>query len=285
MRIMVSFEEVEGPEAVKPNICCVIADSLRWDVFISSNPINILKLGKARKAYSIGNSTGPTMHGYLMNYPPIGIGEGLFIEGKSHLQGEQTIFYPFRRWMPKYFKSQGYFTIWMSANPIPIRMDQELDGIYQKYFNHWGADEYQEMDVATPQIIKDLDLIVKLNKEQPIFAVILLLDTHSPYHDGEGKVHLIIPSKPEEGYERQVRAATFIDDIFPNFINIFSRTERPTEFIFTSDHGENFGGSGWGHNSFMPTLQFGEKLFAIPFMRGRIDDWARFKVLIKEDEK
>ena len=76
--------EVEGDEeveAIKPNVCCVIADSLRWDVFVTANPTNILKLGRARKVYSIANSTLPSLHGTLMNYPPIGIGKGLFVEG------------------------------------------------------------------------------------------------------------------------------------------------------------------------------------------------------------
>lgn len=285
------IEEVEGSEAIKPNVCCVISDSLRWDVFVDANPVNILKLGAARKAYSIGNSTGTAMHGYLMNYPPIGIGRGLFVSGVEEVQiieGDAIIkkykrWKEVRKWMPRYFRENGYFTIWISANPVPIRMNEELEGAYQRHFNHWGAEQYQEMDVATPTIIKDLDLVVKLNKDQPIFAVILLLDTHSPYHDGEGKTHLIDPSRPDINYEHQLQAAKFVNNVFPNFIDIFSKTERPTEFIFMSDHGENFGGPGWGHGSFRSALQFGEKLFAIPFVRGRIDDWS--KVIVEKDEK
>lgn len=285
------IEEIEGDEAIKPNVCCVISDSLRWDIFVDANPVNILKLGKARKAYSIGSSTGPAMHGYLMNYPPIGIGRGLFVSGVEEVQiieGDAIIkkykrWKEIRKWMPRYFREHGYFTIWMSANPVPIRINEQLEGAYQRHFNHWGAEQYQEMDVATPTIIKDLDLIVKLNKDQPIFAVILLLDTHSPYHDGEGKIHLIDPSRPDINYEHQLQAAKFVDNIFPNFINIFSKTERPTEFIFMSDHGENFGGPGWGHGSFRSALQFGEKLFAIPFVRGRIDDWS--EIIVEMDEK
>ena len=286
-------DEVEGDEAVKPNVCCVIADSLRWDVFVTANPTNILRLGRVRKAYSIANSTLPALHGYFMNYPPIGIGKALFVEGEIReiniTEGDAIIskyrrWTELRKWMPRYFREHGYFTIWMSGNPVLIRVNEQLEGAYSKHFSHWGAEEYQKMDVATPQIIRDLNLQVKMNKSQPIFAVILLLDTHSPYHDGE-RVHLIDPSQPEINYENQLKAMKFTDNIFPNFVNIFSQTERPTEFIFMSDHGDNFGGPGWGHNSFRRELQFGEKLFAIPFVRGRIDDWSKFTVHVEEPGK
>ena len=287
--------EVEGSKdvkATKPNVCCVIADSLRWDVFVSANPVNILKLGRARKAHSIANSTLPALTGFFMNYPPIGIGRGLFVEKSEQVdivEGDAVVksykrWVEHRKWMPRYFREHGYYTIWMSGNPVLTRIDEQLDGAYRSHFNHWGADEYREMDVATPQIIKDLSLQVKLNKDQPIFAVILLLDTHSPYHDGNGGTHLITPSQPDMNYEHQVQAMKYIDNIFPNFINIFSTTGRPTEFIFMSDHGENFEGPGWGHGSFRSALLFGEKLFAIPFVRGRIDDWSKVGVVVEKDE-
>ncbi len=193
--------------------------------------------------------------------------------------------------MPKYFREHGYFTMWMTPNPVLTRVDNELGGAYRRHFNYWGIDEYYEMPAgsATPQMIRDLALHVKMNREQPIFAVLLLLDTHSPYHDGNGNVHLMNSSDPKANYEHQVDAMKYLDNIFPNFVNIFSKTGRPTEFIFTSDHGENFGGDpgtperrGWGHSSFRADLKFGEELFAIPFMRGRIDDWSKSKVHLVE---
>ena len=229
-----------------------------------------------------------------MNYPPIGIGKGLFVVKTEQVEireGDAVVksykrWVELRKWMPRYFREHGYYTIWMSGNPVLTRIDEQLEGAYQKHFNHWGADEYVEMDVATPQIIRDLSLQVKLNKDQPIFAVILLLDTHSPYHGGDDKTHLIIPSQPDINYEHQLRAMKYIDNIFPNFIKIFSETRRPTEFIFMSDHGENFEGPGWGHGSFRSALQFGEKLFAIPFVRGRIEDWSKvgIGILAEKDE-
>jgi len=283
-------------EVGKVNVCCVISDSLRWDTFVDAEPLNILKLGKARKAYSVGCSTSTSMHGYLLNRPPIGVGNGFFVHGKPRRTRYESgvVLEPssIRKWMPRYFREHGYFTAFMSPNPVLIRVDDELNGAYRKSFNHWAVDEYYEMPVgsATPQIIRDLDLHVKMNRGQPIFVVILLLDTHSPYHDGSGGVHLMNSSKPLLNHEHQVEAMKYIDNVFPNFVNIFSKTERPTEFIFTSDHGENFGGDpgtveerGWGHSSFRAELQFGEELFAIPFMRGRVDDWSKFKVHLVDD--
>lgn len=293
----------------KPNLCCVLADALRWDVFAEANPTNILRLGRARKAYSCGNSTLPSVTAMLMNYPPIGVGRGYFVHSpkKENLKKgdaivkKYTVFREIRRWMPRYFQEHGYVTIWESANAVPIRINADLDGAYGKYFTYWqehlwkgeadehgnlkyretGEGTYHNRQVSTPQIIKDLDLLVDMHKDEPIFAVILLLDTHSPYHTGDGKTWLVDPSQPELNRQRQLKAIEYIDKAFPNFINIFSKTGRPTEFIFSADHGEIFGGPGWGHSSFRSRLPFTEELYAIPFLRGRIDDWS--KIVVKSD--
>jgi len=301
-------EEVKNS---KPNLCCVLADALRWDVFAEANPLNILRLGRAKKAFSCGNSTLPSVTAMLMNYPPIGIGRGYFVHSpkkESLKKGDAvvkkyTVFREIRRWMPRYFQEQGYVTIWESANAVPIRINADLDGAYSKYFTYWQehlwkgeADEhgnlkyreteegvYNNRQVSTPQIIKDLDLLVDMHKDEPIFAVILLLDTHSPYHTGDGKTWLVDPSQPELNRQRQLKAIKYIDNVFPNFINIFGKTGRPTEFIFSADHGEIFGGPGWGHSSFRSKLPFTQELYAIPFLRGRIDDWS--KITVKSDRE
>lgn len=264
------------------NICCIIEDSLRWDVFVSANPTNILKLGTAHKCYSVACSTLPSMTAYMMNYPPIGLGRGLFHQGywSQRKEGDMIlarVHHPIRKWMPRYYKEKGYKTVFLSGNAVPWRLDEQTKGMFTRYFDYKPMD-YLEMDIATPQIIRDLDKYVEENKDHPIFAVLLLLDTHSPYHDGRGNVHLIDPSQPDINYEHQELAMKYANNVFPNFINTFSKTERPTEFIFTSDHGENFAGNGWGHSSFRKHLLWGEKLFAIPFVRGCITDWSKFKV-------
>ena len=83
------MKEEEIDEGI--NVCCVIADSLRWDVFVDAEPNNILTLGKARKGYSVGNSTMTSIHGYLMNHPPIGIGRGFFVHGKPQEVHYKTV--------------------------------------------------------------------------------------------------------------------------------------------------------------------------------------------------
>jgi hypothetical protein len=262
-----------------PNICCVIEDSLRWDVFVSSKPSNILALGQARKCYSIACSTLPSMTAYMMNYPPIGIGLGLFHQGYWRPTGSKQgqAHSPIRQWMPRYYKELGYKTAFMSGNAVPWRLDQQTKGMFTKYFDKKPM-QYLTMDIATPYIIRDLDLYVEEHKDKPIFAVVLLLDTHSPYHDGKGEQHLIDPRQPDINYHNQELAMKYANNAFPNFIHMFSKTERPTHFIFTSDHGENFGGAGWGHNSFRQKLTWGEALFAIPFVRGYIKDWSKVNV-------
>jgi len=278
---MISEEQPVNPlDEETPNICCIISDSLRWDVFASADPQNILKFGTAHKCYSVACSTLPSMAAYMMNYPPIGIGKGLFHQGYWHPKGEGEIYKahsPIRKWMPRHYKELGYKTAFLSGNAVPWRLDEQTKGMFTKYFDYKPMD-YLAMDVATPAIIRDLDKYVVKNKEDPIFAVMLLLDTHSPYHDGDGKCHLINPSQPDINYEHQELAMKYVNNVFPNFLHIFSKTQRPTKFIFTSDHGENFAGAGWGHNSFRPALTWGEKLFAIPFVSGYITDWSKVNV-------
>jgi len=279
---------VEPLDDEMPNICCVIADSLRWDVFVSSKPNNILTLGKAQKGYSVACSTLPSMTAYMMNYPPIGIGQGLFHQGhwrpndqvSSGIKNQKGSYHAAtRKWMPRHYQELGYKTAFLTGNAVPWRLDQQTKGMFTKYFDKKPM-QYLAMDIATPYIIRDLDRYVEEHKDTPIFAVCLLLDTHSPYHDGDGGVHLINPRQPEINYHNQELAMKYINNVFPNFIRIFKKTNRPTHFIFTSDHGENFDGPGWGHSSFRPKLTMGEKLFAIPFVRKYITDWDEIKVSV-----
>lgn len=258
----------------RENVVAILADSLRWDVFADAKPQNLLALGTARKAYSFACCTLPSLIGYLMNYPPIGIGEGFFAgTDKEESAGGA--------WMPRYYQKRGYTTIFMSGNGVPVRFDDENEGALSKYFDHWETLQYlaENREIATPYIIKDLNKLVK-SQNVPYFVFILLIDTHSPYHDGEN-VELIDPRFPEYNYELQLKALKYIDAVFPNFIQIFKKTNRPTQFIFTSDHGENFGGSGWGHSPFRSEVTIGPNLFAIPFIRGWIRDWNQVKVEVE----
>lgn len=273
-------------EDIKHNIACIIADSLRWETFAAAEPKNIIQLGTVRRVFSIASCTLPSIMSYLMNYPPIGIGRGFFHQGKWEWveikEGDAIVakykrHKPVRRWMPLYYQKRGYKTIWMSANAIPNLLDGELDGAIQKNFDYWETTKYFK-DVSTPDVIRDLGEIVANEKDNPLFAVILLMDTHSPYHDGKGKVHEIDSNQPDLNRHWQIHAMKYVDEVFPNFISMFRETGRPTEFIFTSDHGENMGGPGYGHTCFRPELKWGPELYAIPFLRARIDNWEAIKV-------
>lgn len=283
----------------KHNICAIIADSLRWDVFVEAKPVNIPRLGPVKKARSFACCTLPSIMGFLMNYPPIGVGRGFFHEGGFEEEGVEDDAMPFRRdvrravrrWMPRYFGDAGYVTIWLSGNAVPLRLNSELDGAFQKYFDYFEGLDYMgekkgdvwvSRDIATPDIIRDLDAIIEKEREKPIFAVILLLDTHTPYHNGKGVVHPIDSSQPDINRHWQIQAMKYTDRIFANFVHIFSKTGRPTEFIFTSDHGEMFGGQSFGHDPFASYFKFSPDVFAIPFVRGKIEDWSQVKIITEE---
>lgn len=243
---------------------CICLDSCTYKVYMDAETPNMDSLGLAYRAYSFACTTGPSIMGYLMNEPPIGIGGGMFevVPGKE-----------LREWMPRHYSEKGYATAWLSGNPVLMRMDSQLDGALQRYFKYWKVTEYLKQ-VATPDIIKDLADIVKKERENPLFVFILLLDTHTPYHDGS-KVHTFTPFKPRLNYENQKRSVEYVDSVFPLFLKPFKEAGRPLEIIITSDHGENYGGWGWGHNAFRSHLRFGPQLFEIPFIRAKIEDWSK----------
>ena len=210
------------------DVCCVIADGLCWDVFMAAEPVNILKIGYPQKVQSVPMAM-------LMDRLCGGTGEW------NHKE--------IRQFMPEYFKERGHFTVFLGANGIPER--------FSKYFDVWKTEypplEEEELWTATPAIIRDLDSIVKLHKDRPIFAIIRLLDVHDLYYDDERHK----PTQPALEKDRQILAMKFIDNIFPNFISIFKRTERSTDFIFTSDCDK----------------------VDVPLVKGRISDWNRHHVV------
>lgn len=252
------------------NILFLCLDSVTYRAYMNAETPNMDAFGLARRVHSFACTTGPSLMGYFMNKPPIGIGHGLF---EAKRGGE------LRKFMPRYYMERGYVTAWLSGNPVIIRIDEQLEGSIQRWFNYWKATEYLK-DVATPDIVRDLNEIVQREKGKPLFVMVLLLDTHTPYHDGEG-LYPLNPYKLEYNYRNQRRAVEYVDSVFPLILKPFKEAGRPLRVIITSDHGECYGGWGWGHNAFRPCLRFDPQLFEIPFIMFRVDDWS--KVIFERD--
>ena len=61
------------------------------------------------------------------------------------------------------------------------------------------------------------------------------------------------------------------ETVFLEIVKILKATGRDSHVIVTSDHGENHGGVGVGHNPFSKKLRMGEALFAIPYIEGEVE--------------
>jgi hypothetical protein len=243
---------------------------------VKAKPQNIPRLlkAKAKKAHSPGCCTLPTLISYLSNYPPIGIGMGLFDKGIwVQLEGDllnRAKHSPTRAWMPKWYRDKGYHTSLFSGNGVIAEAEADL-GI-SKHFDHWGVMKYLKENIlrATPYILQDFDRITR-TVDRPLFSVLWLFDTHYPFSNG--RIVFNYPFK--DGYNTRlamIEALKYTDErVFPEIVDILRATGRQSKVILTSDHGENHGGVGAGHNPFSRKLRMSNDLFEIPFVQGIVE--------------
>ena len=268
------------PREDQPNIVLVILDSLNWNAWtkyrtqLKTTNIETLLGSKAIKVHSPGCCTLPSLISYLSNYPPIGVGYGLFDKGIwVEVPGLENrgVHSPTRAWMPKWYKDKGYHTSIFSGNAVLAEADQEL--CISPFFDHWGVMKYLKKDMlkATPLILKDFEALCLEEGGRPLFSVLWLFDTHYPFMDGR----VILNPHFKDGYatmEAMVKALKYTDEtVFPHIVESLSKTGRASKVICTSDHGENHGGPGAGHNPFSAKLEMSNDLFSIPFIEGEIE--------------
>jgi len=246
---------------MKKNVLFLVLDSLRYDTFIKANTPNLDSIGEVRRVHSFGCFTIPSLIGYFMGFPPIGSGiETLFPESPKY------------KWVPRHFKEAGYQTIWFSRNALPLKLDLVMGGAFTRHFDFFKTLEYTHGATTTVQIFEDVKNIVNAKGQQhPIFASVLLMDTHRPYSWGTGSQD-IVPTNPELNFNNQVKSAEYADSLFPKIRAVFRNTPRRTRVIITSDHGELFGPKYWSHDpsSLKCPINFDEKLFEIPLIIGEI---------------
>jgi hypothetical protein len=240
------------------NVLFLVLDSLRYDVFVKAETPNFDAIGKTRRVHSFACFTIPSIIGFFMGWPPIGA-------------GTKTLFpeVPKYEWVPRHFKKQGYYTAWLSRNALLLKLDAAIGGQFTRGFDLRKVLEYGDARVTTKQIIADVCSITKTQMTHPIFASLLLLDTHRPYAWGSA-VQDIVPSNPVLNFANQVKATEYVDSLFPQIKQAFIDTGRKTRVIITSDHGELFGPDYWSHDpsSQKCPIQFDEKLFEIPLIIG-----------------
>ena len=251
----------------------IILDALNWNAWMKTSPKNIPKLlgSKAVKAHSSACHTLPALISYLNNYPPIGIGLGLFDKGRwFKVDNKRQSHINTRAWMPDYYQKKGYHTSLFTGNAVMAEADREI--CLSRNFDHWGVMEYLKEDVhkATPRIIEDFTALC-LEVKQPIFSVLWLFDTHYPFSNSEE----VFGPHFNDGYATMmscIKALKYTDEeVFPAIVDALRSTGRTSKVILTSDHGENHGGDGAGHNPFSSKLRMSDDLFSIPYIEGVIE--------------
>jgi hypothetical protein len=260
------------------NILFICLDSVRYDTFETSDAKNMKAVGPLKKVHAVACTTLPSMIAYLNGLPPIGSGRNDLFNRDYEATG----------WAPRSFAGSGWATAWLSSNPEILLFDSNFSGIFQRYFKYFKSIEYLKKFIrdgrlthivgdpgpwdtsVTPEIVADVEEIMKMEEGRSVFMTILTMDTHEPYNSAGGSFDLD-PSDPEKNFRHQVKAIEFFDDFFPEIVNQF-RARGKTDVIITADHGELFGPVYRGHNPAKPYLRFDRKLFEIPFIVGELGE-------------
>jgi membrane-anchored protein YejM (alkaline phosphatase superfamily) len=246
----------------KTDLFFICLDSCRYDVFSNANTPNISKIGKLEKAYSFACFTPSSIVGYLMNFPPIGLNKGRI--------------YPYKKWswLPKELHKDGYRCAIFTPNVIIPLLDINLNGGFLKDFDEKQFLRY-EGDTSIDPIISDA--INFFNAHDKTFIFMLLMETHTPMFNGK-KAKVPYPiQRPSSIYDFQRAAVEFIDERLEKLLTVIEDSGRKADVIVTSDHGELHGPVRWGHNPGDLTFYnrsrifYSEKLFEIPFIRGKIN--------------
>ena len=223
---------------------------------------NMKGVGDVLDVHSFACWTIPSIMGYLLGWPPIGIGKN---ESTPEEARRFNLFPDHRRfeWAPRWYAEKGYATAFLSGNACMQNLDIQLDGAIGRWFNYFTLFE----EVA--EVVPLLDKIIDENPEKPLFICILLVETHRPYNYGTGEQEIDL-TNPLKNLDNQRKAIEYVDLYFKKFVDALRKTGRTTTVIVTSDHGDLVGPVYWSHDPSTSFLRFDEKLFQIPFIRGEV---------------
>lgn len=239
------------------NILVLCLDSARYDTYVAAKTPNMDKVGEPRLVHSFACWTCPSIIGYLLGTPPIGVGGGVFIPSSARWE-----------WAPDYLTKRAYSTIWLSTNGLMAKMNMVTKGFFERHWRHF-VNPIEEQ--RTPFLIAELEKIATKDPQQPHFVFMLLMETHHPYQWEDGERELI-PAEPQKNFDGQVKSIEYVDSLFPRIIKPLTGMGRPTQVIITSDHGELFGPNFVSHDPAskgMP-VKFDPKLFEIPLVEGLV---------------
>ena len=221
-------------------------DSLRWDSYQKAYAPNMKSHAHCRRAYSRAGFTAPSLFSTFMNCP--------WYESNKE---KPVPWLPTWVWLPRRLKRNGYYTAFISANPMMK--------LYQWKFKEF--DEYIYFDGCRYHAHEIVERVKRIYKEvtQPKYVFLLLMETHQPYlylkqHTAE---YIYENYRP---ITRQIKAVEALDTDFGNMRGFLKGTD--TDILIFSDHGDLDlkieGAQGHGPALFHP------KLFEIPLGRATV---------------
>ncbi len=250
----------------KSHILFIMMDSCRSDVFQKANTPNFSRVGEKGAAGAFACFTTPSVLGYMANFPP------------QLPQTYRPVLFPDTEqatpWAPTYFRERGYYTAWLSGNPMIHNFDMGTK-LFSSTFDYYESMRYNLSPQAIVEIAKDVESVVSnADKEgKPVFMCILLMDTHMPYNDEQ--VYHFETEDFETNFANQVKAVEYIDKWFPAFVQPFLKTGKGVHTIVTADHGELMGEKigdvhYWGHDPRDDHVVISTQLFKIPWLEAFI---------------
>jgi arylsulfatase A-like enzyme len=267
------------------NLVIVVLDSLRFDSWSAAGMTTASRLGQVERRWSYASWTAPSHYNLLMGLLPHTSPEDVFASEyykQDFLRYSERLGVPgieFARLLPSLYLPRflrdvlGYYTCASVSMPV-LNPATPLN---------CGFDSYELMprhnDMAA--MVRQL----RFPPGRPAFCLLNAGETHYPYAlpgedpaewprisgvhgvltrlDETGRNGGFTPAQLEELRARQVRAASYVDDVIGM---LFDALPRNTWVIVTSDHGELFGEAGYfGHG---PIAH--EKVFEVPFVEGRL---------------
>ena len=271
------------------NLVIVVLDSLRYDSWITAEPVNLAQLGPVQRRWSYATWTAPSHYNLLMGLLPhtspqdvyaseyykqdfLRYAERLGVEEMGFKRLLPSIF------LPTYLKhSLGYRT--HARVSMPVLNPHTI--INRDFDTYKLMPSHNDMAAMLPEL--------EFDESVPSFYLLNVGETHYPYAppdedpshwpriSGVHGVFKRLDDQPAEGeateffdqsklrelQSRQIESVLYVDTIFAQ---LFDRLPDNTWVIVTSDHGELFGEQRYfGHGPVMH-----EKVLEVPFVEGLV---------------
>jgi membrane-anchored protein YejM (alkaline phosphatase superfamily) len=262
-------------------------DSCRYDAYLDAHTPALDEFGKPRRAWAMATYTAPAHEAMFYGFlPHVFEPEPLYnrycqqVWRISHrnVNVNPLVTFPLGQGnVVNGFRRRGYATLGVAA------MDWFRDAAELRQ----GFERFEVTGVGALRQNQWLERMLKKHAaRRPCFAFVNYGETHSPFHfEGMESTDSEVEHRfglrrlfnqrglltdhwefDEQGYRRQVAAASYLDNRTAELIEIFRYRGRPTTVIVCSDHGECFGENGLYGHAF-----YHERVMEVPMLIFRLN--------------